>query len=90
MTKDKQLKLIQELARIFEELDWLVAIPLENEECRGLIVGEKEFVTDVAKSYYGDQAEIISSHAVEDTVEVDSPEDIEDEEAENDEGKIIH
>ncbi len=78
MTKDKQLKLIQQLAKIFEELDWLVAIPLENEECKGLIVGEKEFVEDVAKAYYGEQAEIIGPHVEQELliVEEDSDADI--------------
>ena len=89
MTKDKQMKLIQQLAKIFEELDWLVAIPLDNEECKGLIVGEKEFVEDVAKAYYGDEAEVIGPHSTNDEIVLIDEEPNEDEES-NDKDKIIH
>lgn len=59
--KKRQIELIKELANIFEELEWLVAIPTDNDSdvCRGLIVGEQDFVLDVTKAYYGDDAEII-------------------------------
>lgn len=92
MDKAKQLKLIQQLADIFQELDWLVAIPMDTKECQGLIVGEKQFVEAVAKKYYGEQAEIISPNTDEKlTLEVSEDiEDANDDDDSDDEGKTIH
>ncbi len=59
MNKRRQLELIKELANIFEELEWIVAIPTDDDVCHGLIVGEQTFVLEVTKSHYGEDAEIV-------------------------------
>lgn len=60
LSKKRQMELIGELANIFEELEWLVAIPTaEDDTCSGLIVGEQSFVLDVTKAFYGEDAEIL-------------------------------
>lgn len=59
MNKDKKLKLIQQLSEILQELNWVVAIPQNDDPCQGLIVGELDYVTDVINAYYGDDVEVL-------------------------------
>lgn len=59
VSKQRQIELIKELADIFEELEWMVAIPTDSDTCKGLIAGEKDFVVDVTRSHYGEDAEIV-------------------------------
>lgn len=59
MDKNRQSELIKKLASILEELEWMVAIPTDENVCRGLIVGEADFVIEVTKSHYGEDAEIV-------------------------------
>ncbi len=58
--KDKQLQLVQQLAEIVEELGWVVAIPLGDAICDGIIMGTEEYVLNVVKSYYKDDIEVLS------------------------------
>lgn len=56
--KDKQVQLIRQLADIIQELDWVIAVPADDEICQGLIVGTPEYVSEVVQSYYGEITEI--------------------------------
>lgn len=48
----RQSELIQQLAEIVAELEWVIALPT-SDTVPGLIVGNEEFVADVIKVYYG-------------------------------------
>jgi hypothetical protein len=60
--KEKQAKLITQLAEICEELNWLIVIPQE-EMTSGLIIGNKEYVDYAANKVYGSRYEIINPKA---------------------------
>lgn len=62
MTKTKKLELISQLSDILQELDWVFAVPADDDTCRGLIVGEIEFVSEVVQSFYGDDVEITTAN----------------------------
>jgi hypothetical protein len=55
----KRYKLIQELADIVNELGWVIAIP-PDQITPGLIIGEENYVKDVANAYYGEQFEVVN------------------------------
>ena len=71
----KRYKLIEELAEIVNELGWVIAIP-PDQITPGLIIGDENYVKDVANAYYGQQFEVISpSEAELMTQEVELTED---------------
>lgn len=57
--KEKQAKLISQLAEICEELNWLIVIPQED-MTSGLIIGNKEYVDYAANKVYGSRYEIVN------------------------------
>lgn len=57
--KDKQAKLIAQLAEVCEALNWLIVIPQED-TTTGLIIGNKEYVDKAARRVYGHRYEIVN------------------------------
>ena len=57
----KKFKLIEQLAEIANELGWVIAIP-PDQITPGLIIGQEDYVVDVANAYYGKQFEVINPH----------------------------
>ncbi len=53
-----KMEVIQELAELVDTLGWVMALP-NDEIVPGLIIGEKDFVVDVVKQYYGDGYEVL-------------------------------
>ena len=53
-----KMEVIQELADLVDSLGWVIALP-NDEPVPGLIVGEKDYVEDVVKKYYGDEYEVL-------------------------------
>lgn len=60
ITKDKQAKLIRELANIIEELEWVIAIPDNDEVCQGLIIGTPEYVTELVEILSPEPTDIVA------------------------------
>lgn len=58
MKKDKQVELIRQLADIIAELEWVIAVPADEEICSGLIVGTPEYVAEVVEAYYGEVQQV--------------------------------
>lgn len=52
-TREKQAKLISQLADICEALEWVMVLPNE-ETVSGLIIGTKDFAQETAKKVYGE------------------------------------
>ncbi len=57
--KEKQAKLISQLADICEALNWCIVIPHE-EMTSGLIIGNKAYIEHAAKKVYGKAYEVIN------------------------------
>lgn len=58
-----KMEVIQELAELIDSLGWVMALPTD-EIVPGLIIGEKDFVMDVVKQYYGDGYEVLEKDQV--------------------------
>lgn len=48
LSLDRQLELITQLSEIVEELGWQIAMDSETEIVTGLIIGDEEFISNVA------------------------------------------
>lgn len=46
-SREKQAKLIQQLTEIVIELEWVIAIPDNDQICQGIIVGTPEYVSEI-------------------------------------------
>lgn len=53
MDSKKQTELIQKLAEIVNELEWVIGLPTGDDMVPGLIIGTEEFVRNVVETYYG-------------------------------------
>lgn len=64
--KKRQQQLIEQLADICSELEWVVALPVDAEKVPGIIMGNEEFVNEVVRAYYGEDYELFTKEQVED------------------------
>lgn len=65
----RKTELIQELAEICRKLDWVIALPTEQDTVPGLIVGTEEFVAEVVQVYYGPDYEIFTQDPMTDELQ---------------------
>lgn len=63
MNQKRQMELIDQLAQICEELNWVIALPTQEEPVPGIIMGQEGFVQEVVQSYYGDAYEVLTKEA---------------------------